>query len=73
MSNHLQGAFREGGSKVTKRAYNADFRRKQQIFTDSPLLLEIHAFGGRRNCRKPQTFADNQRLSQRTTECGPPP
>ena len=44
-------------TKVTEKAQNADFRRKPQIFADSPLLLEIEAFGGRRkpeNCRKPQ-------------------
>ena len=49
--------------KVTERAQNADFRRKPQIFADSPLLLEIPAFGGR---RKPQIFAGNRRFSQKT-------
>ena len=38
-----------------ERAQNADVCRKPQIFADSPLLLEIQAFGGR---RKPQKTAD---------------
>ena len=52
---------------MTEKARNADFRRKLQIFADSPLLLEIPAFGGRRKqqktagfCRKPQIFAEPQ-------------
>ena len=40
---------------MTEKAQNADLRRKPQIFADSPLLLEIPAFGGR---RKPQKTAD---------------
>ena len=44
-------------------AQNADFRRKPQIFADSPLLLEIQAMGGR---RKPQIFAVNRRFLQKT-------
>ena len=36
------------GTEVTQRAQYADFRRKPQIFADSPFLLEIPAFGGRR-------------------------
>ena len=43
---------------MTENAQNADFRRKPQIFADSPLLLEIPAFGGR---RKPQKTADFRR------------
>ena len=43
---------------MTERAQNADFRRKPQIFADSPLLLETPAFGGR---RKPQKTADFRR------------
>ena len=42
---------------MTESAQNADFRRKPQIFADSPLLLEIPAFGGQEtaeNRRKPQ-------------------
>ena len=46
------------GPKVTENAQNADFRRKPQIFADSPLLLEIPASGGR---RKPQKTADFRR------------
>ena len=46
---------------MTERAQNADSRRKPQIFADSPLLLEIPAFGGRRKPqiirRKPKIFA----------------
>ena len=59
------------GTKVTERVQNADLRRKPQIFADSPLLLEIQAFGGRRkpqisagNRRKPQIFAENRRKPQ---------
>ena len=46
---------------MTEKAQNADFRRKPQIFADSPLLLEIPAFGGR---RKPQKTADVRRKPQ---------
>ena len=56
---------------MTERAQNADFRRKPQIFADSPLLLEIQAFGGRRKPqktadlrRKPKIFAENRRKPQ---------
>ena len=56
---------------MTERAQNADFRRKLPIFADSPLLLEIQAFGGRRKPpktadfrRKPQIFAENRRKPQ---------
>ena len=59
------------GTEVTEKAQNADFRRKPQIFTDSPLLLEIQAFGGRRKPqktadfrRKPKIFAENRRKQQ---------
>ena len=47
---------------MTESAQNADFRRKPQIFADSPLLLEIPAFGGH---RKPQK---NRRFSQKTED-----
>ena len=56
---------------MTESAQNADFRRKPQIFADSPLLLEIPAFGGRRKPqktadfrRKPQILAENRRKPQ---------
>ena len=56
---------------MTESTKNADFRRKLQIFADSPLLLEIPAFGGRRKAqktadfrRKPQIFAENRRKPQ---------
>ena len=56
---------------MTEKAQNADFRRKLQIFADSPLLLEIPAFGGRRKPqktadfrRKPKIFAENRRKPQ---------
>ena len=56
---------------MTEKAQNADFRRKPQIFADSPLLLEFPAFGGRRKPqktadfrRKPQIFAENRRKPQ---------
>ena len=58
-------------TKATERAQNADFRRKPPIFADSPLLLEIQAFGGHRKpqktadfCRKPKIFAENRRKPQ---------
>ena len=66
---------------MTERAQNADFRRKPQIFADSPLLLEIQAFGGRRKPqktadfrRKPQIFAEpagNRRLGSVTLGASP--
>ena len=56
---------------MTGRAQNADFRRKPQIFADSPLLLEIQAFGGGRQPqktadfrRKPKIFTQNRRKLQ---------
>ena len=56
---------------MTESAQNADIRRKPQIFADSPLLLEIPAFGGRRKLqktadsrRKPKIFAENRRKPQ---------
>ena len=56
---------------MTERAQNADLRRKPQIFADSPLLLEIPAFGGHRKPqktadfrRKPKIFAENRRKPQ---------
>ena len=59
------GILDQGELKVT------DLRRKPQIFEDSPLLLEIQAFGGRRKPqktadfrRKPKIFAENRRFSQ---------
>ena len=57
----LSGRASGDGTEVTERAQNADFRRKPQVFADSPLLLEIQAFGGR---RKPQIFAENCRKLQ---------
>ena len=55
-------------TKVTERAPNADFRRKPQIFADSPLLLEIQAFGGRRFS---QETADFRRKPQETADWAP--
>ena len=56
---------------MTENPQNADFRRKPQIFAESPLLLEIQAFGGRRKPektadfrRKPLIFAANHRKPQ---------
>ena len=46
---------------MTERAQNSDFRRKPEIFADSPLRLEIQAFGG---VRKPQKTADVRRKPQ---------
>ena len=47
----LRARLREG-PKVTDRAQNADFGRKLQIFADSPLLLEVQTFQGRRTPQK---------------------
>ena len=59
---------------MTESTQNADFRRKPQIFADSPLLLEIPAFGGRRKPQKtadsrkePKIFAENLRESFEVT------
>ena len=56
---------------MTESDQNADFRRKPQIFADSPPLLEIPASGGRRRPqktadfrRKPKTSAGNRRKPQ---------
>ena len=54
---------------MTERAQNADFRRKPQIFADSPFLLEIPAFGGKPQIFadfrwKPKIFAENRRKAQ---------
>ena len=63
---------------MTERAQNADFRRKPQIFADSPLLLESPAFGGRRKPQKtadfrskPKIFAENRRLGSVTLGASP--
>ena len=50
---------------MTERAQNADFRRKPLIFADSPLLLEIQAFG---ELRKPQKTADFRRKPKISAE-----
>ena len=58
-------------NKVAESAQNTAFRRKPQIFADSPLILEIPAFEGRRFSqktadfrRKPPIFAENRRKPQ---------
>ena len=60
------GRAQAHGTKVTERererAQNADFCRKPQTSADSPLLLEIQTFQGRR------IFADNRRFSQETAD-----
>ena len=64
---------------MTEKAQNADFRTKPQIFADSPLLLEIQAFGERRKPqktadfrRKPKIFAENRsRLGSVTLGASP--
>ena len=65
---------------MTERAQNEDFRRKPEIFADSPLLLEIQALGGRRKPqetadfrRKPKIFAEkgNRRLGSVTLGASP--
>ena len=70
----------KGRTKVSEKAQNADFRRKPQIFADSPLLLENQAFGlqGRRRPqktadfrRKPKIFAGNRRLGSVTLGASP--
>ena len=68
---YLCNSFRDSGSlpwDLGSDTQNADFRRKPQIFADSPLLLEIPAYGGRRKPqettdfrRKPKIFAGNRR------------
>ena len=55
---------------MTESAQNADLRRKPQIFADSPLLLEIQAFGGR---RKRQETEDFRRKLQETADWAPSP
>ena len=54
------------GAQEEERAQNAYFRRKPQIFTDSPLHLEIQAFGWRRKPQKTRRFHRNRRFSQKT-------
>ena len=60
---------------MTESTQNADFRRRPQVFADSPLLLEIPAFGGRREPQKTEDFArktaGNRRLGSVTL--GPSP
>ena len=60
---------------MTERAQNADSRRKPLIFEDSPLLLEVPAFGGRRFSQKtedlPQKTAGNRRLGSVTLGASP--
>ena len=63
---------------MTQRDQNADFCSKPQIFADSPLLLEIQTFGGRRKpqntadvCREPKIYAGNRRLGSVTLGASP--
>ena len=67
----LWGRFQKNGCDARERAQNTDFRRQPQILGDSPLPMEIQAFGGRRQpqrtaafCRKPKIFAENRRKPQ---------
>ena len=55
---------------MRETAQNADFRRKPQIFADSPLLLEIRAFGGRRFSQK---TANLRRKPPETADWAPSP
>ena len=66
----LSGRAWGDGTKVTERAQNTDFRRKQQIFADSPLPLEIPAFGfgGCRNRLISQEAEDFRRKLQETAD-----
>ena len=50
---------------MTEKAQNAGFAEKPQIFAESPLLVEIQAFGGR---RKPQKTADFRRKPHKTAD-----
>ena len=66
---------------MTERAQNPDFRRKPQIFADSPFLLEIPAFGEGAGFsqktadfrRKPKIAAENRRKPQGSVTLGPSP
>ena len=62
---------------MTEKAQNADFRRKPLNFADSPLLLEIEAFGGRRKPQKTEDFRrkpeDFRRKPQETADWAPSP
>ena len=67
-SDAFIGKARQGALKVvTERVQNADFHRKPQIFADSPLLLETQDLESAGNRREPQSFAEDQRLSKKTT------
>ena len=55
---------------MTEKTQNADFRRKPQMFADSPFLLEIPQFRGRRKPQKTQIFAENRNFSQKTAQIG---
>ena len=57
--------------KVTERESpkRRFWQKTTEILADSPLLLEILAFGGRRETRrKPQSFAENRRFSKKTKD-----
>ena len=56
-----------------ERAQNADFHSKPQIFSDSPLLLEIQAFGGRRKPQKTADFTEIHSKPQETAGWAPSP
>ena len=58
---------------MTESTKNADFRRKPQIFADSPLLLEIPAFGGRRKPQKTADFRRKPKIFAEPSECLTPP
>ena len=53
---------------MTERPQNADFRRKPQILADSPLLLKIPTFGGRRKPQKTAAFRRKPKNLQKTAD-----
>ena len=60
-----RAAHKGGGTKVTDRPQNADFRRKPQIFAYSPLVLgNSSIWRAQENHRKPKIFAEKRRKPQ---------
>ena len=60
-SHESLSALKGDGTKVTERV-----KTQRQIFANSPLLLEIPEFGGRRKPQKTADFRRKPKISQKT-------
>ena len=71
--SECQGALKGTELRVTERAQNADFRRKPQIFADSPFSWKFQHLEGAENRRFSQKTEDFRRKLQETADWAPSP